>query len=765
MCFGNKAWFKKFPCSNQSFLDKRGSDHRPVLIHLIEAQEKYKGCFRFDRRFLEIEGVEDIVANAWQFPETSGMRSISGRIKACRKALSTLKKQANVNSRDRIQQAEEALEREQSDISPSTDRINFLKRELRRAQKDEETYWWQKSRDKWLMRGDMNSAFFHNSVKAARAKKHIDKLMNNEGEEVFSEESKGEVAMQFYSDLFKSSSPPPFTSWFHEMHPRVTNQMNAELTKRVTPMEVREAVFSINPSKAPGPDGMSALFFQKFWSVIHEQVVGEVQRFFEKGILPREWNYTHLCLIPKVPEPKCISYLRPISLCSVIYKVISKIMAKRLAPMLQDIISPTQSAFVSDRLMTDNITIAHEMLHSLGDSKDPNSSKMVVKTDMSKAYDRVEWGYLRALLCALGFDLQWVAWIMKCVTTVTYSVLINDQPHGMIIPHRGLRQGDPLSPSLFVICSEGLTHLMAQADRERSISGIKFGENGTSVNQLMFADDCLFACEASEDQGANLIRNLKRYEGVTGQVINPAKSSIIFGHNVLEEDKIRVKLKLGIESEGGEGKYLGLPEVMKGSKVKLFAYLKERLSRKISGWHARTLSHGGKEVLLKAVASALPVLPMSVYRLPKTVLASLHSAMSNFWWDNDEFRRKIHWISWEKLCLAKEDGGMGFKDLECFNQALLAKQAWRVIQCEECLLAKLLKAKYYQHESFFQVQQRRNDSYAWKSILHGRELLMKGLKRGVGNGRSLKVWTEPWVEDEEGLCRPPLGEKDFLMSI
>ena len=266
-------------------------------------------------------------------------------------------------------------------------------------------------------------------------------------------------------------------------------------------------------------------------------------------------------------------------------------------------------------------------------------------------------------MCALGFDQRWISWVMKCVSSVTYSVLINDQPHGMITPQRGLRQGDPLSPFLFVLCTEGLVHLMSRAEREGRIMGMKFGVHGPSINHLLFADDSLFSCKANEVESLELLSILNHYGKATGQVINHAKSSIIFGKIVKKEAKIKVKECLGIKKEGGEAKYLGLPEVLKGSKVKHFSYIKERLCKKISGWHARTLYQGGKEVLIKAVASALPMAAMSVFKLPKTLIASLHSAMANFWWFSEEHKRKIHWLSWDKLCLPKEQGEWGSETL------------------------------------------------------------------------------------------------------
>lgn len=220
---------------------------------------------------------------------------------------------------------------------------------------------------------------------------------------------------------------------------------------------------------------------------------------------------------------------------------------------------------------------------------------------------------------------------MRCASTVTYSVLINDQAHGMIMPQRGLRQRDPMSPLLFVLCTEGLTHLLTKAAQERRITGIQFGFRRSAMHHLLFADDCLFSCKAEEQQSAALLRILEMYGQVTGQVINPSKSSIIFGKQVSEENKSRVKQCLGIDTEGGASKYLGLPESLKGSKVQLFSYLQARLGKRLSGWHAKTLSQGGKEVLIKAVGTALPVSAMSVFKLPKTTLSSLTSALASFW--------------------------------------------------------------------------------------------------------------------------------------
>lgn len=201
-------------------------------------------------------------------------------MKRCRKALSHWKRKENLNSRDKIKQIQCALEVEQSLLVPTLVKINFLKAELVKAYKEEELYWKQRSKERWAVKGDLNTKYYHASVKSNRARKKIIKLMDNRGTEQFSEEAKGEVAKDYFLNLFKSTCDRDFSVMFEGFTKRVSVRMNASLSREVSGEEVKMAVFSIKPGSAPGPDGMTGLFFQKYWDIIGTQVTKEVRDFF-----------------------------------------------------------------------------------------------------------------------------------------------------------------------------------------------------------------------------------------------------------------------------------------------------------------------------------------------------------------------------------------------------------------------------------------------------------------------------------------------------
>lgn len=192
----------------------------------------------------------------------------------------------------------------------------------------------------------------------------------------------------------------------------ITTEMNQRLIRDVSNAEIRVAVFQLGSVKAPGPDGYPGFFYHPYWAAIGSDVCSVVWSFFTNGFMPPEWNHTNLVLILKVKAPETLSHFRPISLCNFTLKIITKILANRLKRVLCKLISPNQSAFVPGRMIQDNILVAHEAFHFLKMQKKGKQSHMVVKLDFNKAYDRVQWDFLQAIMQKMGFHGKWINWII-----------------------------------------------------------------------------------------------------------------------------------------------------------------------------------------------------------------------------------------------------------------------------------------------------------------------------------------------------------------
>lgn len=219
-------------------------------------------------------------------------------------------------------------------------------------------------------------------------------------------------------------------------------------------MEIQTALFDIHNDKSPGLDGFPASFFKYYWSSVGSQIIRAVNRFFENGHMLKEWNQSLLILIPKQDPPEEVNHLRPICLCNVVYKCISKCMVNRMKPLLPKLIDHYQNAFILGSQMDDSKLLFHETLHIINKQRSGSRYLAALELDMNKAYDRVSWLFLLKVLKAYGFPDIWINLIQQCISTVSYRILINGGASKHFSPQCGLRQGDPLSPYLFLFCMD-----------------------------------------------------------------------------------------------------------------------------------------------------------------------------------------------------------------------------------------------------------------------------------------------------------------------
>lgn len=537
-------------------------------MHFDVQRRKKKGLFRFDRRLKEKPEIRQLIDDHWKRdPEGSLVTKIS----SIRAEIIRWTKEKNQNSNLLIQNLQCELEVTLSSNIPDEQLITKLTISLEEAFKEEELYWQQRSLIPWLQCGDRNTSFFHAATRGRRAVNRFAVIEDATGRAKYKEEEIVQCITEYYSNIFSAQMSNSSQVVRDGISPLVTTEMNETLTALPSDMEIKEALFSISPDKALGPDGFSAIFYQSFWDIIGEDVTKDIKLFFSSGAMDPRQNETHVRLIPKITGPKKVADYRPIALCNTHYKIIAKLLTRRLQPLLPLLISDHQSAFVKGRSISDNVLITHEILHYLQQSEAKVRCSMAIKTDMSKAYDRIEWSFLRDVLSRFGFSETWISWLMTCVTSVSYSYLVNGAAQGKVHPSRGIRQGDPLSPYLFILCTEVLSGLCKKAQLRGDVVGVKVARNFPAINHLLFADDSMFFSRTDPRSCLALISVLRQYEEASGQFINLDKSAITFSAKMPGLMKRRVRDQFHILNEGGMGKYPGLPENFGRKKRDIFA--------------------------------------------------------------------------------------------------------------------------------------------------------------------------------------------------
>ena len=388
-------WHSLFPTVKLHHKSSSVSDHNPLLLHLFSKKkhQKHKKIFRFESMWLKDERCKKVVIEAWEealctasnFPILSCMES-------CRNKLEVW----NVNEYGHVgkkivglQKRLEGLEMLASSPTVIKD-LRDTRVELNCWLDKENAMWKQRARLNRFQEGDRNTHFFHAKASARFQKNLNEGVLDVEDVRQVDQGEIEKVFIDYYSELFTSSTPSDFTEILETIQPRMTQSMNSMLVKEFQAGEVHKALKHIYPLKALGLDGMPPLFFQKFWSTIGDVVTKTILDFLNLGITSPKFFETHIVLVPKTKSPKRVTKYKPISLCNVIYKLASKTLANRLKKILPSIISDTQSAFVNGRLITDNVLVAFEAMHQINLKKSGTKGEMALKLDMSKTYDRVE---------------------------------------------------------------------------------------------------------------------------------------------------------------------------------------------------------------------------------------------------------------------------------------------------------------------------------------------------------------------------------------
>lgn len=283
----------------------------------------------------------------------------------------------------------------------------------------------------------------------------------------------------------------------------ITEDHNTRLLQPTTLQEIEEAMAQLKDGKEPGLDGFTANFFHEFWDLIKYEVWNLVEESRSMHWILLALNTTFLALVPKGEEPNRLENFRPIALCNVIYKLISKVIANRIKPLLPLLISPEQTGYVEGRQIMDGIILSNEVIHSLKLLKKPG---MILKLDLSKAFDKLSWNFIQKMLLAFGFNATWTRWIMSLITSPSFSVLLNGSPSSPFKPSRGIRQGDPLSPFIFVLMAEGLSRLLKAAIASNKLKGISIHGLNPLSHQQFVDDTMLFGHPSSKE--ASMFKSL-----------------------------------------------------------------------------------------------------------------------------------------------------------------------------------------------------------------------------------------------------------------
>ncbi|GJR39331.1 RNA-directed DNA polymerase, eukaryota [Tanacetum coccineum] len=419
----------------------------------------------------------------------------------------------------------------------------------------------QKAKVKWGIEADENSKFFHAIINQKRRTLSIHGI-KHEGQWLTDPHIIKDAFHSFFDAKFKKGGVTKIVDR-SPFYNTLLEDQNAFLVSSVSEAEIRDAIWDYGSEKSSGPDGFTFAFYKKLWDTIKNDVTAFIQEFFKTGIIPKGCNTSFIALIPKISNPMVVLVTFTYYLIVPQKKIIAKVMANRLAQVIDSVISREQSAFIKHRQILDGPLMVNEVIKWCNRKK---AKLMVFKIDFEKAFDSVSWDYLFQVMYFMGFSEKWISWTKGCLYSAIASILVNGCPTREYHINRGLRQGDPLSTFLFIIAMEGLYVAVKDVISTGLYRGIKVST--LTLSHFFFADDALFIGKWSRANIKSIASILECFHRVSGLKINFHKSNLV-GIGVPFEEVKHFSQVTGCNAIQPSFIYLGLPGIVTWPTLKL----------------------------------------------------------------------------------------------------------------------------------------------------------------------------------------------------